>query len=97
MDVAYDPAKNARNIEERGLSFDEVPWLDWSTAIEIEDTRRDYGEKRMRAWLFGPDGKPFSVVYTMRGKTMWIISFRRARLMEWRHYAKEAAKRVSDR
>jgi uncharacterized DUF497 family protein len=34
MDVAYDPAKNARNIADQGLSFDEVPWLDWSTAIE---------------------------------------------------------------
>ena len=96
MDVDYDPAKNARNIADRGLSFDDVPWLDWSTAIELEDTRRSYGEKRMRVWLFGLDGKLYSIVYTMRGETMWIISFRRAGPKEWRRYAKEA-KPVSDR
>src|SRR5215467_4685962 len=54
----------------RGLPFDAVPGLDWSTAIEVEDTRRDYGEKRIRAWLFGSDGKPYSVAFMMRGKTM---------------------------
>lgn len=90
MRIAYDPAKNVRNITRRGLSFDEVPMLDWAAAIYRIDDRRDYGERRIRAWLFGPDGKPYSVVFTMRGEVMWIISFRRAHAKELRRYAEEA-------
>jgi hypothetical protein len=48
MAITFDPAKNARNIAERGLSFERVADLDWETAVVIEDTRRDYGEPRPR-------------------------------------------------
>jgi hypothetical protein len=61
--IAYDPAKNARNIAVRGLSFDDVPLLDWTNVILRPDTRHDYGEDRTRAWLIGPDYKPYSVVF----------------------------------
>ena len=44
MAISFDPAKNARNIAERGLSFERVAELDWATAVVVEDTRRDYGE-----------------------------------------------------
>ena len=46
---------------------------------------RDYGERRMRAFLYG-EGKPDVVVYTLRGPVRWIISFRRARETERRRY-----------
>ncbi len=90
MEIAYDPAKNARNIASRGLSFDDVPQLGWANAILRPDTRRDYGEDRMRAWLIGPDHKPYSVVFTMRDEVTWVISFRRAHEKEWRRYAQKA-------
>lgn len=48
MKITFDPAKNARNIVERGLSFDLVADLEWDTAIAVEDTRKDYGERRLR-------------------------------------------------
>jgi uncharacterized DUF497 family protein len=41
MAVTFDPEKNARNIAERGLSFERVADLDWETAVIAEDTRRD--------------------------------------------------------
>ena len=88
MRIGYDPDKNVRNIAERGLSFDDVPALNWATATLLPDSRRDYGEERMRAWLTGPDGNPYSVTFTVRGEVTWIISFRRAHAKEWRHYAK---------
>ena len=91
MRIAYDPAKNAQNIARRGLSFDDVTALDWSKAILRRDARRDYGENRTRAWLMGPDGKPYAVVFTVRGKVTWIISFRRAHAKVWRRYAKKEA------
>jgi uncharacterized DUF497 family protein len=42
------------------------------------DTRQDYGEDRYQALAEGLDGKPYVVVFTMRGNTMWVISFHRA-------------------
>ena len=41
MRLTFDPAKNARNIAERGLSFERVAELDWETAVSQEDTRKD--------------------------------------------------------
>ncbi len=81
MRIGYDPAKSARHVAERGLAFDRVADLERETAIVVEDAWRDYGERRMRAFLYG-GGKPYVVVYTMRGTVRWIISFRRARETE---------------
>jgi len=46
MDITYDPAKNSKNIAERGLSFDMVAQFDFDTAIIEADTRKNYGETR---------------------------------------------------
>jgi len=51
MAISFDPEKNARNIAERGLSFERVVELDWDTAVVVEDTRRDYGEPWLRALM----------------------------------------------
>lgn len=59
------------------------PDLGWETAIMVEDLRRDYGEQRMRPFVHG-EGRPYVVVYTMRGDVRWIISFRRPRETERR-------------
>lgn len=88
MEVGYDPEKNAQNIRERGLSFDDVALLDWNTALERQDARKDYGEVRFQAFVMGPDGKRYIVGYTLRGAVMRVISFRRANDRESRSYGK---------
>jgi uncharacterized DUF497 family protein len=90
MKLGYDPAKDAWNVRERGLRFDDVAMLDWASAIVRRDVRRDYGEDRYQALADGLDGKPYLVVFTMRGDTMWIISLRRAHDKERRTYGKKA-------
>ena len=70
MRFGYDPAKNARNILERGLPFDNVARIDWDTAIVRRDTRNAYGEDRYQALTDGFDGKPYVVVFTMRDDMM---------------------------
>ena len=50
MEISFDPAKNDRNIAERGLPFALVAEIDWDTAIAVEDARRDYGERRLRVF-----------------------------------------------
>ena len=90
MELGYDPAKNDWNIRERGLSFEQVADLNWPTAIIRRDRRKDYGEDRFQALIEGFDGKPYVVVFTMRGDVLWIISFRRARERERGSYVQKA-------
>jgi uncharacterized protein len=81
MRTTYDPDKNARNIAERGLSFDDVERLDWNTAFIVKDERRDYGEDRYRV-LGKIDNRLYAVVFTPRKDEMRLISFRRANRRE---------------
>ncbi len=88
MAITFDPAKNARNIAERGLSFERVADFDWETAVVIEDTRRDYGEPRLRV-MARLDGRLHAAVVTPRGEDLRVISFRRANRREVRRYGKK--------
>ena len=88
MRITFDPAKNARNIQERALPFDLVAQLDWETAVSVEDTRKDYGERRLRVLAFLGD-RLHAAVITMRGDAIHVISFRKANEKEVRRYEKE--------
>jgi uncharacterized DUF497 family protein len=44
MGITYDPAKNERNIRERGLSFERAADFDFETALIADYTRK--GEMR---------------------------------------------------
>lgn len=77
MAFAFDPNKSARNLAERGLSFDLVERLEWETALVIEDRRKEYGEPRLRVLAF-LDGRLHAVVVTPRGDGLRVISFRKA-------------------
>ena len=50
MESTYDPAKNARNIQERGLSFDRAVDFDFHTALYLVDDRHEYGETRSKPY-----------------------------------------------
>jgi uncharacterized protein len=88
MVITFDPTKNARNIETRGLSFERVAEFDWNAALLVEDTRRDYGEKRVRVFGF-LDGRLHIAVVTPRGEDLRVISLRRASQKEEKLYEKE--------
>ena len=88
MAITFDPAKNAQNLAERGLSFERVADLDWETAVVIEDIRRDYGEPRLRV-MARLDGRLHATVVTPRGEDLRVISFRRANRREVRRYGEK--------
>jgi uncharacterized DUF497 family protein len=88
MEITFDPEKNARNIVERGMSFERVAELDWDTAVLVEDTRRNYGELRPRV-LGRLDGRLHAAVVRPRGEHLRVISFRRASRREVRLYGKK--------
>ena len=73
MKITFDPKKNADNIRERQLSFDAVSKLEWSSAVILEDARKDYGERRFR--VFGYiDERLYAVVFTPREGAAFIAS-----------------------
>lgn len=88
MQITYDPAKDARNVEERGLSFALVGDFEWATALIVEDDRFDYGECRYRAMGYIGD-RLHVVVFTPRADTVHVISFRKANKREVKNYDQE--------
>ena len=45
--VTFDQAKREKTLMERGLDFADAMTVFEGTTIEVEDTRRDYGERRI--------------------------------------------------
>ena len=86
--IEFDSAKSAKNQRERGIGFERFADMDLETAISLDDTRTDYGERRLRV-LGTIDGKLHAAVVTPRGETIRVISLRRANRKEQRAYAKE--------
>ena len=86
MKIEFDPAKNARNIAERGISFERAEEFEWETAIIIKDKRNDYKETRFRA--MGMIGERLhAMVFTPRVDGIRVISLRKANRREERRYA----------
>jgi len=89
MAFTFDPEKSARNVADRGLSFDLVERLEWETALVVEDIRKDYGETRLQV-LALMDGRLYAAVVTPRGEDLRVISFRKANRREVIRYGKKA-------
>jgi len=47
MRVTYDPEKRERTCRERGLDFEDAEVVFSGPTLEVEDTRKDYGEVRV--------------------------------------------------
>ena len=92
MKLEFDPQKNARNIRDRGLSFEDVPLLDWENAWVEQDARRDYGEDRYVAYACR-ENRLYIVCFTFRADVLRILSYRKANRREEKRYAQETADR----
>ena len=89
MRITYNPAKNARNIEDRGLPFAQVRDFLWSTALIVKDDRFDYGENLYQA-LGLIEGRLHVVVFTPQGDAVHVISFRKANKREVKNHGQKA-------
>ena len=89
MDITFDPAKNARNPEARGLSVERVAEFDFESAIFVEDNRRDYGGRRWRALGFVGD-RVHAWVFVETESGLRVFSFRKAKEREVKNYEQEA-------
>lgn len=86
MRIEFDPGKDALNTVKHGVALEDAALLEWDLVWATEDARSDYGECRMIG--YGPIGnRVYCVVYTERGDTRRIFSFRKANRREVRLYA----------
>lgn len=77
MRITFDPAKRAKTLAARGLDFADATIVFRGVTLEFEDTRRDYGEKRIIC--FGRlAGRMVVVGYTQRGSDRHVFSMRKA-------------------
>jgi len=88
--IEYDEAKSRRNARERGLPFDRAAEFEWETAIYEEDTRRDYGERRIVAIGFLEE-RLHVLCFTPIEDGVRIISLRKANMREVKGYGQETA------
>ena len=77
MRVTFDPAKREKSLAERGLDFADAALVFAGVTLEIEDTRKDYGE--IRVICNGRlEGRMVVVGYTPRGADRHVFSMRKA-------------------
>jgi len=90
MIIDFDPAKNTKNIAERGLGFGRVVDFNFETATFEIDDRRDYGETRRIAAGY-LDGRLHILCFVVIEGGIRVISFRKANSREARKYGKSIA------
>lgn len=85
--IEFDPAKDDINRKKHGVSLTAANDFDWDTALEREDDRFDYGERRFVA--LGLIGNRLHVMAFTDGSdedAVRVISLRRAEKHEMRFY-----------
>lgn len=83
---AWDEAKRAKTLSERGIDFAVVEDFDWDSAQIRVDRRRDYGEaRRIARGLI--KNRLFILAFVLRGDVIRVISLRKANKREQRSYA----------
>lgn len=77
MEISYDPAKRTKALSERGLDFADAVLVFARVTVEMEDTRKDYGETRVICYGLLA-GRMVVVGYTPRAHGRHIFSMRKA-------------------
>lgn len=82
---AWDGAKAEANLAKHGVPMEAVRGFDWKSAVEVEDDRFDYGERRMIAIGFIGD-RLHVLIYVRRHAWRRVISLRKANDRERARY-----------
>ena len=85
MTIEFDPAKSKWNAAERGLPFTMVVDFDWLSAQILEDTRKEYPERRFVATGLIA-GRVHVLCFTPTARGIRVISFRKANDREVKRY-----------
>ena len=75
--VTFDPTKRQKTLDERGLDFKDAALVFKGVTVEVEDVRKEYGERRIIC--FGKlKGRMVVVGYSPRGAERHVFSMRKA-------------------
>ena len=77
MQITFDAAKREKTLAERGLDFADAAIIFAGVTLEVEDTRKNYGETRVICYGL-LQGRMVVVGYTPRGAGRHIFSMRKA-------------------
>jgi uncharacterized protein len=77
MRITFDPTKREKTLAERGLDFADAKFVFAGVTLEVEDTRKNYGETRIICYGL-LDGRMIVVGYTPRGADRHVFSMRKA-------------------
>lgn len=85
MKITFDQAKRDVAFQSRGIAFEDAELVFLGKTIEVEDTRKNYGE--VRIICFGKLQDRMVVVgYTQRGDARHVFSMRKANQREQDSY-----------
>ena len=77
MQITFDPSKRDKTRRDRGLDFNDALLVFKGTTVEVEDTRKDYGEQRILC--YGTlNGRLVVIGYTQRDAARHVFSMRKA-------------------
>jgi uncharacterized DUF497 family protein len=93
MEFEFDERKSAANRDKHGMDFVQAQEL-WRIASWEQDLPYVGEPRQMITGMIA--GKLWSAVYTMRGKTVRLISVRRARIDEAESYGRHFAEQGDD-
>jgi len=75
--ISYDPTKRTKTLAERSLGFEDASIVFEGLTVEVEDLRKDYGERRILC--YGQlDGRLVVVGDAPRGPVRHVFSMRKA-------------------
>jgi uncharacterized protein len=77
MRITFDPAKRAKTLADRGLDFADAAKIFAGMTLEVEETRKDYGETRIICFGY-LEGRMVVVGYTPRAGGRHVFSMRKA-------------------
>ena len=91
MKITFDTEKRLNALNERGLDFLDANIVFNNAVYNEEDTRHDYGEKRMTC--YGTiNGRLCMVGYTDRGDERQVFTMRKANDREQKRFANQLGK-----
>lgn len=85
MRIEFDAEKDEINQQKHGVSLAESARFEFSTAHVFLDDRKEYGEKRFRAFGF-IDDRLHVLAFTVRKDTVRAISLRKGNPREVKRY-----------
>lgn len=77
MRITFDPIKRDHALANRGLDFLDAEVVFEGVTLEVDDTRKDYGERRIICYGLLA-GRMVVVGYTPRGADRHVFSMRKA-------------------